>query len=60
MATQVDFNGLKDRGVIAKQGNISEKYRAVATSLREEPNWSYNKITTRCNISKSSIERICK
>ena len=60
MAISFDFNGLKDRGVIAKQGNISEQYRAVATFLREELNWLYRKITTRCNMSKSSVERICK
>ena len=60
MAIYFDFNGLKDRGVIARQGSISEEYRAVATFLREELNWSYRKIATRCNISKSRVERICK
>ena len=38
--------------MIERQGNILEKYRAVATFLPEELNWSYRKIATRCNISK--------
>ena len=37
MATQVDFNGLKDRGVIAKQGNISEKYKQLLLPCEKSP-----------------------
>ena len=46
MATQFDFNGLKDRGVIGGQVKISEKKRTFATFLREEFKWSCCKIAT--------------
>ena len=45
---------------MARQVNISEKKKVYANFLREQFNWPFRKIAIRCNISKSSVERICK
>ena len=42
------------------QVSISEKKKAFAVFLKEELNWSYRTIAARCEISKFSVERICK
>ena len=45
---------------MVRQVNISEKKKAFATFLREQFNWPFHEIAIRCNISKSSVERIGK
>lgn len=45
---------------MVKDIKITEKKKAYITLLREESKLSYRKIASRCKISKSSVERICK
>ena len=41
-------------------GKISEKQKALGIYLKMKSGASYREIAQKCNISKSSVERICK
>ena len=45
---------------MANDKKITEQKKAYVTLLHQEFKFSYRQIATRCKISKSGVERICK